>query len=823
MDNIPQGFPPHDPREEEVKKVVAGLKEEFEVMGKWNIRSWHTWLILGLAVGITTGVLLVANRSGQFEPGKAASSLTLEQAQAAALAAHVTADLKAKVALDTKATLDTALAELTKAQDAAKAAHTTADAKAKVASSTQAVLDVPRTTLTKAQDAAKVAHATADAKTEAAKVTKAVQDSALAALKQAQLDLQKLLQSKTATTVQKKQAQDKVAQLQAAYAKALLTTTASVQAAQVAAQAATRADTTVKKAQDALTRNPATAIADAATKAADEAKAAADAADTAVKKAEDAVTQATAAATVAKKDADDAQAAADAADVVVQQLQKASLIECSDGIDNDGDGLTDLKDPGCSNSADTNEHGTVACDDGIDNDGDGKIDYPSDSGCTSVVGTDENNCGNGACESGENAINCARDCAAQSQQRAEIGGNTGTARVEIQHTFIGDLVADLYVGSPSNHFCEIGVSHRQGGATKDIRRDIDLTPCAAFLPPSSLNPWFLNVVDAAQGDEGKIEVFKISIGGQIYTASGLPISIQDFSTATTFISPQCNDGIDNDNDGLIDYPNDPGCDSSTDFDERNVLNLHSSILPSSRSVQVGQAATAFATLLVSGQGVARGCGISPVSSIPATFSYQTTDPTTNQVTGIPNTPVDIAAGGGQTFVISLTPTAPFSPTDVQFSFDCDNTDPAPVVSSLNTLLLSASAAPVADIIALVATPTNNGILNIPVNGAAAFSLATSNVGASALISAGTYYTSNVPVLQLTLTICETNPANAQCKSPPASNVWTQIDAGATPTFSVFATANGEIPFDPANNRIFVTFKTSDGVIRGSTSVAVRTQ
>ena len=32
---------------------------------------------------------------------------------------------------------------------------------------------------------------------------------------------------------------------------------------------------------------------------------------------------------------------------------------------------------------------------------------------------------------------------------------------------------------------------------------------------------------------------------------------------------QCNDGLDNDGDGLIDYPNDPGCSSSTDNDEYN--------------------------------------------------------------------------------------------------------------------------------------------------------------------------------------------------------------------------------------------------------------
>ena len=35
--------------------------------------------------------------------------------------------------------------------------------------------------------------------------------------------------------------------------------------------------------------------------------------------------------------------------------------------------------------------------------------------------------------------------------------------------------------------------------------------------------------------------------------------------------PECNDGVDNDGDSLIDYPNDPGCSSSSDDDETNIV------------------------------------------------------------------------------------------------------------------------------------------------------------------------------------------------------------------------------------------------------------
>ncbi|MCP4445693.1 MAG: hypothetical protein GY811_10190, partial [Myxococcales bacterium] len=52
----------------------------------------------------------------------------------------------------------------------------------------------------------------------------------------------------------------------------------------------------------------------------------------------------------------------------------------SDREDNDGGGLSDLDDPGCDLASDDDEADPVmpACRDGIDNDGDGLIEYPHD-------------------------------------------------------------------------------------------------------------------------------------------------------------------------------------------------------------------------------------------------------------------------------------------------------------------------------------------------------------------------------------------------------------------------------------------------------------
>jgi hypothetical protein len=258
------------------------------------------------------------------------------------------------------------------------------------------------------------------------------------------------------------------------------------------------------------------------------------------------------------------------------------------------------------------------------------------------------------------------------------------------------------------------------------------------------------------------------------------------------------------------------------FVEGPVTSLVSAMLPSSRSVQVGVPATAFATIINAGAVTATGCGISTITAIAANFSYQSTDPATNQVTGSPNTPVNIASGAAQSFVISLTPTTPIMSTDVQFNYSCNNASSAPNFIGLNTLLFSASATPVPDIVALAATLTNDGIVNIPgANGTGAFAVATVNVGASGSITASA--DTGSASLPLNIFLCETNPATAQCISAIGPSVTTQINANATPTFAILVQGGGAVPFDPATNRIFVRFKDSGNVTRGSTSVAVRTQ
>src|SRR5262249_13874828 len=160
--------------------------------------------------------------------------------------------------------------------------------------------------------------------------------------------------------------------------------------------------------------------------------------------------------------------------------------------------------------------------------------------------------------------------------------------------------------------------------------------------------------------------------------------------------------------------------------------------------------------------------------------------------------------------------------DVRLTFDCTDTNPAPITTGLDTLLLSASATLVPDIVALATTPTSDGIVDIPgTAGTGVFAVATVNVGAGGSITASA--DTGTVSLRATVMLGEPDRGRGACRPPPRPPVTATIDAGATPTFGVFVTGTGTVPFDPAANRVFVRFTDTGAVTRGSTSVAIRTQ
>ena len=250
--------------------------------------------------------------------------------------------------------------------------------------------------------------------------------------------------------------------------------------------------------------------------------------------------------------------------------------------------------------------------------------------------------------------------------------------------------------------------------------------------------------------------------------------------------------------------------------------LYASVLPTSRSVLIGSPASAFATIINAGPAPATQCAIALPPGFPGTLTFQTTT-TSNDPAGVENVPADIQPGQAQSYVFAITPTKGLNASEVALSFTCANAEPAPSVPGLSRLTLSASNAPTADILAIISTLSNDGIVDVPLPGKGLYAAAAINIGAASDITAsvddgGT----NLP---LTVTLCQSDPSTGACAdgSQPEATKRLALASGGIVTFTVFVEATAPVPFNPGVNRLHLRLKTNDNVTRGSASLAVRTQ
>lgn len=190
---------------------------------------------------------------------------------------------------------------------------------------------------------------------------------------------------------------------------------------------------------------------------------------------------------------------------------------CSDGADNDGDGLVDFPaDPGCTAATDTSETQPLpACADGIDNDLDGLADFPSDPGCSSA---DDGNEFNPAPPTAFPAqLNVVADWGAGYCANVSVT-NTAAEALEWTTTFaIDGAVGSLWNAVYTQTGNQVTASGLAWNKVLGAGAAAEFGFCAArpAAPPASA----------------------------------------------------CADGVDNDGDGLADFPADPGCTSSDDDDE----------------------------------------------------------------------------------------------------------------------------------------------------------------------------------------------------------------------------------------------------------------
>jgi len=244
--------------------------------------------------------------------------------------------------------------------------------------------------------------------------------------------------------------------------------------------------------------------------------------------------------------------------------------------------------------------------------------------------------------------------------------------------------------------------------------------------------------------------------------------------------------------------------------------LASAVLPGSRSVQVGDEATVFASVINTTSEEASGCSIEPMTGVDASFSYQPTD-AANAPMGEADTPFVLAPGATQNLVLTFEPDDDFSPTEVFLEFKCSEGPAANSVQGVNTLLLSADNDPVADVVGLTTVVD----LVADADSTALFAVGSANVGAGDEINVSLDTGSaNLPV---DLLLCETDSATGVCIADPSESVTLSYSAASTRSFAVFANATGAIDNNPATNRIFVRFRDISGTLRGATSTAIRTQ
>lgn len=302
-------------------------------------------------------------------------------------------------------------------------------------------------------------------------------------------------------------------------------------------------------------------------------------------------------------------------------------------------------------------------------------------------------------------------------------------------------------------------------------------------------------------------------GSRLYVASAVDNTVSVIATATNAVTNTIRVGK-----GPLAYGPMFGPAPATS----PAASLVSATLPGTRSVDLSSPATVFATMLNATANPLSDCYITLPDDAPSTLSlsYQTTSSATNAPVGLVNTPATIPAHGAQSFVLSFTSTEAATFSALALIYRCDGVAEAATTTGVNTVDLLFSATPIPDVIALAAS-TTPGVVPVPFSrqGAAAFAVATDNVGVDGTLTVKT--DTGGATLPLAVSLCQTNSEGA-CMAPPSTSVSLDFAAGATPTFSFFVTASGSIPFNPGGARVFVLFLDGTGASHGSTSLAVDT-
>jgi hypothetical protein len=264
---------------------------------------------------------------------------------------------------------------------------------------------------------------------------------------------------------------------------------------------------------------------------------------------------------------------------------------CIDGLDNDADGDIDYpNDPGCASIDDDTELDDCPsgpncpdCADGVDNDGDGMTDYPQDTACIAASGAIE------SCQGEEDPVvaiatgtTMGTTVGAHDNHNPSCGLDGGldlvfTINLPHMETVTFDTVGSSFdtLLSLMNSTCtepSIECNDDSGGSGTSLITRTNLAEGAYILAVDAYStaqtPGPFNVhVSGVIAAGGRCDP-PFTLGGSLACPATNPcVGPAGMMRCQPFL---CADGLDNDSDGKIDFPNEPGCTSTSDDDESDI-------------------------------------------------------------------------------------------------------------------------------------------------------------------------------------------------------------------------------------------------------------
>ena len=257
--------------------------------------------------------------------------------------------------------------------------------------------------------------------------------------------------------------------------------------------------------------------------------------------------------------------------------------------------------------------------------------------------------------------------------------------------------------------------------------------------------------------------------------------------------------------------------------------ISGAVLPNARSVPVGEPATFFVTMVNSGDQEAINCGPDLRNPDPNIALRRFELDSEGAIAGDFFDPISIPAGESRNILLELTASADTTGA-IALRFGCNNGAAAYLPAINDVVLTSLSAGPTWDVIAVSATTTNDGVIDIA--GPRRRGLMT--VAATHILPDGDSAGPAAPMRvtpragdftsELDLEVCELDE-NSLCIGDRAPFLDIDMAQGEPRFFAVFARSapNAGLPFMPDFLRVSLDFadRTGPGYVRASTSAAIR--